>query len=69
MTGQNWTELNAKNYELESERESRKTALKILYADLETAEGNIRLQANKHEAINMYGLQLWQVKKSPRAKQ
>ena len=43
------TELNAKIEELESEKQSLKTALKILYADLETAEGNIRLQADKHE--------------------
>ena len=43
------TELNAKIEELESEKQSLKTTLKILYADLETAEGDIRLQADKHE--------------------
>ena len=43
-------DLNSKIEELESEKQSLKTALKILYADLETAEGNMQSLTDKHEA-------------------
>ena len=43
-------DLNSKIEELESEKQSLKTALKILYADLETAEGNMHSTTDKHKA-------------------
>ena len=43
-------DFNSKIEELESEKQSLKTALKILYADLESAEGNMHSTTDKHKA-------------------
>ncbi len=43
-------DLNSKIEELESEKQSLKTALKIIYADLESAEGNMHSTTDKHKA-------------------